>query len=252
MKDKRNIADFFKNNGDKINSFVTLSENKIFKCLISFILIILMLFWGVIPSIILAILKINPDNLSLLVKGLITFINDLLFLGILLKLYYKDLKKNLFDYFNKSFSNNLKTSIGYWLIGFVIMLFSNFIIAIVTGGQLAENEETVRSMIDKIPLYMAFQVMIYAPLTEELIFRKSLRDVFNNKWIYAIISGCIFGGLHAISSITNLVSLLYLIPYCSLGIVFGLLYFKTNNIFSTIVIHAIHNSLAFFIYLSAL
>ena len=110
----------------------------------------------------------------------------------------------------------------------------------------------VREMLNLSPLYMTFQILIYAPLTEELIFRKSIRDIFNNKIIYAIISGIIFGGLHAITSITNLTSLLYLIPYCSLGIVFGLLYAKTDNIFSTITAHIFHNFLALLVYFTSL
>ena len=129
------------------------------------------------------------------------------------------------------------------------MVVSNIIIGILTGGQIAENEEAVRTLIDKFPLYMAFQVMIYAPITEELVFRKSIRDIINNKWIYSLTSGFIFGGLHAITSITDITSMLYLIPYCSLGIAFGLLYYKTDNIFSTIIIHAFHNSLALIVYL---
>ena len=128
------------------------------------------------------------------------------------------------------------------------MYISNYIIGIITNGQLAENEEAVRNLIDTVPLYMAFNVMIYAPITEELIFRKSIREFINNKWIYALISGLVFGGLHAISSITDIISLLYLIPYCSLGIIFGLLYYKTNNIFSTIIIHSIHNAIAFILH----
>jgi len=91
--------------------------------------------------------------------------------------------------------------------------------------------------------------MIYAPLTEELIFRKSIRDVIKNKWLYIIISGLIFGGLHVVSSIDSLIDLIYLIPYCSLGFVFASLYIKTNNIYSTIVAHSFHNTLALLLYL---
>ena len=240
------------NNHDSSNNLFDTIEKKIIKGLISTSLIILMLFWGIIPSIILLVLGINPNDLSDKVKYIIMFINDLLFLGLLVGIYYKSLKDNIKKYFNNNFKNNLKQSIRYWLVGLGIMYVSNIIIAIVMNGKLAENEEAVRSLIEVAPLYMAFQLVIYAPVSEELIFRRSIRDVISNKWLYAIVSGVIFGGLHVITSITDMASLLYLIPYCALGIVFGLLYAKSNNIFSTIVIHSIHNSLALILYLVAL
>lgn len=118
------------------------------------------------------------------------------------------------------------------------------------NGQLAENEEAVRSLIDIYPIYMIFQLIIYAPLTEELIFRKSIRNICQNKYIYIFLSGLIFGGLHAISSITTPLDLIYLIPYCSLGFIFAFLYSKTDNIFSTITAHAFHNGLALLVYLT--
>ena len=57
---------------------------------------------------------------------------------------------------------------------------------------------------------------------------------------------------HVISSVTDIVSLIYLVPYCSLGIAFGLLYAKSDNIFSSIVVHALHNFLALLLYLAVL
>lgn len=235
-----------KTNNELSNKIATI-ERKIFKSLTSFLWIILMLFWAAIPNIILIILNINPNDLSTPTKYIITFINDLLFLFILIKTYYKTIKENFKTYFNNKFISNLKQSIKYWLLGLIIMYISNIIIAI-TIGELSQNEESLRTLIDISPIYMAFQIIIYAPLTEEIIFRKSIRDIFDNKWSFALISGLIFGGLHAITSITNMLSLLYLIPYCSLGIIFGLLYYKSNNIFSTIMAHSIHNTLALILY----
>ena len=96
---------------------------------------------------------------------------------------------------------------------------------------------------------MIFNTVIYAPLTEELAFRKSIRDIINNKWIYVLVSGLVFGMLHISSYMNNWTDLVYLIPYSSLGVAFALLYYKTDNIFSSITMHAIHNFLAVVVYL---
>lgn len=245
-KDNSNIS-------NTISDMVDEVQNKSIKATFSFFLIILMLIWGIIPNIFLSNIGINPDTLSDTLKYFIALLNDLLFLILLIGIYFKTIRDNFTKYFNNNFKDNFKLSISYWVMGLGIMVVSNYIIAIVMNGQLAENEEALRNMINIVPWYMAFQIIIYAPISEELIFRKSIRDAINNKWLYILVSGIVFGGLHAVSSITHdITSLLYLIPYCSLGIVFGALYTKSDNIFSTIVIHAIHNSLAFILYLGAL
>lgn len=192
----------------------------------------------------------NPflSNASLTAKVIFSFIVNLLFLLLMIIVYSKTLKKD-FKLFFKDFFTNIEISIKYWLIGFSVMIISNLIIIVITNGAIASNEEQVRSLIDISPLYMLFSVSIYAPLTEELLFRKGFRDFINNKWLYIIISGCVFGGLHVIGSITGPIDLLYLIPYCSLGIAFAYTYYKTNNIFSTICMHSIHNTMAIILYL---
>lgn len=187
-------------------------------------------------------------KLSLPYKVFVNFIVNLLFLILMISAYFKTLKKD-FKLFFKDFFNNMETSIKYWLIGFTVMIISNLIIVIISEGAIAGNEEQVRKLIDISPLYMLFSVSIYAPLTEELLFRKGFRDIIKNKWLYIIVSGCVFGGLHVIGNIASPIDVLYLIPYCSLGIAFAYTYYKTNNIFSTICMHSIHNTMAIVLYL---
>ena len=225
--------------------------NKIKPISITIILILLMLTYGVIPLTLLEILNINANDLPTTIAVLYAFVFDVLFLFLLLYYYKKDIRLEFSKFFNKkNIVKNIKTSLYYWFIGVSIMIFSNLIISLFTT-ELAANETAVREMIDKMPLYMAFQVMVYAPISEEIIFRKSISKIFKNKYLYAITSGLIFGGLHVISSVTSLVDLLHIIPYASLGIVFSLLYRKTNNIFSSMIAHSFHNTLALLLYLIA-
>jgi len=225
------------------------NKKKIDYIFITIGLILLMLIWSAIPSIILLTLSINIEKIPTIIKVLYTFIFDIIFLIFLINIYKEEIKKEFFNFFNKkNLKNNLKTSLTYWLIGLILMITFNLIINTITNG-IAANEEEVREMINKLPLYMAFQVMIYAPLSEEIIFRKSIDKIFKNKYFFFIASGLIFGGLHVISSITSIKDLLYILPYASLGTIFAILYKKTNNIFSTITIHSIHNTLALILYL---
>lgn len=233
-------------------TFLDKLEEKIKKIAITIGLTLLLVLWQIIPVIILKLFNIDIDNINKTMKILILFVNDCLFVILMLFIYRKTIKKDFKNYFNDNLKKHLKESFSTWLIGFGIMITSNFIITILTNGALAQNEENVRTLIDSYPLYMAFQLVIYAPITEELIFRKSIKDITNNKLIYILTSGLIFGGLHVLTSLSNIQGLLYLIPYCSLGFVFAYLYHKTDNIFSTITIHSFHNTLALIIYLRGL
>ena len=161
--------------------------------------------------------------------------------------YYKDLQKEF-----RELKNHIGTKIGvafkYYGIGIAVMMISNLILLIVFKD-ISTNETQVRQLLMENPLPMMFTISILAPLIEELTFRKSIKDAINSKWIYVLISGLVFGGLHVISSINSPIDLIYLVPYCSLGFIFALLYYKTNNIFSTITAHSFHNTLALILYL---
>lgn len=142
----------------------------------------------------------------------------------------------------------MKKAFWYWGVGISIMLASNFILFFINNGAIAGNEKSVRELIDKAPLFMLYQTVFYAPLSEELIFRRSFKDVFKNKYIYVLISGLVFGGMHVISSASSMGDFLYIIPYSALGIAFALLYYDTDNIFTTISMHSLHNLLSIITY----
>lgn len=235
---------------EKISNFDKLTQS-IFSCLKCLGWILLLLLWGsLVPLFILELLRINYKTLSDTSKIMLSFLTDLLFILLLIKCYYKTLKEDFKNFFNRDIFSNLKIAFRYWGIGMIVMVFSNMIISLIKNGKLAENEELVRNLISVFPVYMGFQLIVYAPLTEELIFRKSIRDITEHKWLYVFLSGFIFGSLHVLSSLESLIDFLYLIPYCSLGFAFALLYTKTNNIFSSMVVHAFHNGLALVILLS--
>lgn len=234
-KEKTNIF-------DKIEKIITNS-------MITLGLICLILIWSIVPIILTKIIGIDYKELSNIIKVILSFFNDLLLIGILILIYRKTFFKDFKNFFNQDLGKHILYSFKYWIVGLTIMIVSNCIISIILGNQLAANEKAVRELIDTYPIYMAFQLIIYAPITEELVFRKSIKNITSNQYIYIFLSGFIFGGMHVISSLNSFIDLLYLIPYCSLGFTFAYLYHKTDNIFSTITAHAFHNTLALITYL---
>lgn len=220
--------------------------NKKIKEIIKFVFLLILLLC--FKEIYVSFLPIDYNNMNLTQKVIAMFSADLIFLIIIIAIYFKTLKKDFKSFF-KVFLNNFEFAFKYYILGVIVMIISNLIIVFLINNSIAGNEEAVRNSIDLAPLYMLFSVSIYAPITEELIFRKGIRDIIKNKYIYVLASGFIFGFLHIASNITTPLDYLYLIPYSSLGIAFAYTYYKSNNIFSTMIMHSMHNTVSIILYL---
>ena len=84
---------------------------------------------------------------------------------------------------------------------------------------------------------------IIGPIVEELVFRKSLKNVFKNKWVFVIISGVLFGLLHVIGfELKTPLELLYILPYGSLGAMFAYMDYEIDSTFPSIIMHMLHNT----------
>lgn len=191
---------------------------------------------------ILNFLHIDVETMSMTFKVIYLIICEIVEILILIALFYKkiklnieDLKKNHLTYFHKYFK--------YWIFILIVMMSSNMIIILLTQNQTSANEQAVRDLLIKSPIYAYFSGVIYAPIAEELVFRRGLRNIFRNDTLFILISGLIFGGLHIVTGYSNLTDLLYLIPYCTPGIVFAYILVKTDNVLIPMSIHFMHNGI---------
>jgi len=189
------------------------------------------------------IFNLNLDNISATQNIYLSMFSNAIVVIILIALYYNDLKDD-FQKFKKNIYDILDQSFKIWCVGLILMAIFNVIINHFSPNEIANNEEAIRSMIKVSPILMLFNTAIMAPLIEELVFRKSFRTIFKNNLAFVLISGIIFGSLHVLlADIENIYDYLYLLPYCSLGIAFSYMYYKTDNIWGPISMHMFHNSI---------
>ena len=189
----------------------------------------------IIPSIFYTLIRMFVDD-SLEVQ----FASEMLFICVLFLLYYKDLIKE-FKLYIKNFKKNVPVMVKYYILGVLIMIMGNLLVSYIIGD-VSSNESTVRETLFAFPVYTMLSIMIVAPLSEELVFRKSIDPLFKNKWIYAVVCGLLFGGAHLLAGEFKLINLLYLIPYGGLGFAFALMNRETKTTFSSITMHCIHNT----------
>lgn len=175
------------------------------------------------------------------------YVIDLIPLIFLILIYWKDLKKE-FKPFKDNFLDYQDKYIRYYFVALILMTVSNILIERFTGSNISGNEEAIRNIGKVLPIYTIISCSFIAPVCEELIYRKTLKNIFINDKLSIIFSGLIFGIAHVISTYTNLIDLLYIIPYGIFGAMFMYIYCDSKNIWNTIFIHFLHNTLLLIAY----
>ena len=205
------------------------------------VIIFLFFFASLLQLIPIKIFNLDINNITITQQLWLTIFSDGILLIILAIIYRKTLKED-FQKIKGNFYQMLDSGIKYWLIGLVAMVISNLIIGLFLTQAQATNEQGVQELIHGSGILSIITIGILAPIIEELTFRKAFREVFEHKILFAFASGLIFGSLHVVLSLNSWWDLFYIIPYSSLGIAFGYMYQKTDNIYTSIIMHMFHNT----------
>ena len=98
---------------------------------------------------------------------------------------FKDIKEN-----KKKYLSSILTNV---VLIFVIMLITNALIGMLFDiKQTSENDYSLLSMFKKSPIVLMLLTSLYYPVIEGVIFRKSVRDIIDNKWIFIMFSSVFY------------------------------------------------------------
>ena len=185
-----------------------------------------------------------------------TFI-ELILTIIIILLYKKCLRKDivLFKLNKKDYINKI---LNYFILFIVIKISSSLItgfLSVILGYDLvdSENQSAIISLTKSAPLMMLISTTILAPIVEEGVFRLSLRKIIDNKTLFILISGLIFGLMHIFpTDLPTSLALIYSITYVAMGFYLAYIYTETENIWFVIFIHALNNLFSMIISLALL
>lgn len=212
--------------------------NKNNKLLNAFIKQFLIIFLYIFITLVLQMLFINYlDSNNNFLKGFAYYFVEFIILIVFIIIYRKLLFKDIKD-FKKNGKLYIDKNFKYYIFGLIAMIISNFIIS--SFIPLPTNELKNRTIFNNLPIYSLISCVICAPIIEELMLRVPLKDAFKHNFLYYFISSFIFGSLHLLSA-SSLVELLYIIPYSALGFSLAVIYQKSNNVYTNMFYHGLHN-----------
>ena len=215
--------------------------------------IFLYLFYTDFLLIPLYLIGIDINSLATIYKVIFLLVAESLFVFTIFMIYKKDMLTD-WDDFKKNWKKYLDEYFKYWLIMLALMYASNFLILIIQKlahhkEAIAGNEEAVRKILSNFPIYMIFTAVVIGPLEEEIVFRKTCKKIFSDRWVFIIFSGLFFGLMHVVLSMKEPFDLLYIISYSIPGWMFAYIYDKSKNIFVSTTLHTIHNGILIFLQL---
>lgn len=151
------------------------------------------------------------------------------------KILKEKTKEKLWKYILKIIFLVFLVQIGRFIIMFIWM----FIYYLITGTIVditpaALEVENSFFKVAPIPLFIC--QCIIAPVSEEIVFRKTLHELIKNKFIYVIISSLLFGFIHTGNFLT-----FSILNYVILGSIYCIIYLKNKDLKQLIGIHMLNN-----------
>jgi len=218
----------------------------VLKLIFSFLLFT---YFSVIIAFVFKIFDIDVTKFGLLGKTLLNLFISVFLTIILIITYFNDLKKD----FNE-FKINWKSKVlfGLKLFGlFMLMKFLASYVSVIISGifnievTTSENQNAINEILGQFPILMTFSAVCLAPIYEEILFRLGFKKCINNKWLFIIVSGTLFGLIHIFPTDLSLgVALTQSITYVAMGLLLAYYYQKFDNIFYSILLHFYNNLLS--------
>lgn len=191
----------------------------------------------IVSMVLLFIIPLFVDN------KILKYIFEVFIILTLIIIFRKDLKRD-FKSFKEYFREYSTVVYKYYFICLAIYWITFIAVKLYTGITTATNQAELNEAFASKPLFVTFMALVSAPFMEELLFRGIFRKVFNNKYLFIISSGLVFGILHVIDDFKSPKELLYILVYSILGFFMAGVYHKTNNIFTNMLFHFTQNALA--------
>ena len=148
--------------------------------------------------------------------------------------FYVGRKYDLFHIRKISLKDMLNWLLSYALLVLFYMLV-NFL-----GPTQSDTTQSIQSLSLSLPV-LFLDLCILSPISEEIFLRGLLQGtVFKNTYIGLVTTSIFFAYLHGPYTISSFIT------YLGMGFAFGIRYKTSDNLWNSILLHALNNLVAFF------
>lgn len=147
---------------------------------------------------------------------------------------FKDILKNKGSYFKKIILNVV-------LLIVVVIITNAIINALFNISGTSENDYSLLTMFEKSPIILILLTCIYYPIVEGIVFRKTIRDIIDKKWLFIIFSSLFYFFFNIVYTSMSFNNIMASICYLFSMMILSNHYWKTNNFTSSIIILMIYN-----------
>lgn len=171
------------------------------------------------------------------------FLSHTIILMMILFLNYHFLKESFLIFKNKE--NRWFNIIVYIIILIIILVIGKLLVRTISNNLNYTIKDNILLLLFKHSingaLWIFFTTVLFYPVIEELLFRKSLRLIIKNKILFFIISSLITWYFSLTLINPHLNELVFSIPIFFTSIYLAIIYIKTDNIWFTIIARMILN-----------
>lgn len=147
---------------------------------------------------------------------------------------FKEIRKN-----KKKYALSILKNVA---IIFVVVVATNALIGILFNiKETSENDYSLLAMFRKSPIILILLTGIYYPIVEGVIFRKAIRDIINNKWLFIIFSSIFYFFFNVVYTSMSFTSMMTSLCYLFSMMVLSNYYWKTDNFTASIIVMTIYN-----------
>lgn len=155
---------------------------------------------------------------------------------------YKDTFKSDFKDLKENKKKYIKSILINVVLIFAIMIITNALIGILLNiKETSENDYSLLAMFKKSPFVLILLTSIYYPVVEGVIFRKSVRDIIDNKWMFIMFSSVFYFFFNVAYTSLSFTSIITSLCYLFSMMLLSNYYYKTNNFTASVIVMMIYN-----------
>lgn len=204
--------------------------------------IFLYFLWPYFVSLITSSLRLSTTT-SLIIK----FSANFVLISIVAFIYRESIKDNL-KKFKNDWKRNVKKIALIFVLACAIFYVMKILIVLLFPDVVFEDATSLAKEFSKFPALLVISTLFYYPVIEELVFKRTFKELISNKWFFIIVTALLNASFQVLLSASNALSLVTILPNFMFYAALSYIYYETDNLLVAISVRVFYNLIPNIIY----